>query len=252
MRFKDNSDGSFCIYLPMKNGGKFRWKKRTSSNEYGHSFATSSEPYSSDAYIEWQIGYDFPVTNKKGLTTILNERTFIGANKKKKRAYELSEIIYHMLEMKLLTEHELDELIKAIQESNFFLDEKYPITLETKDKLNIGGIEFIEETISLPTFVYMKKEGEPVIEVSIQKQQHATGTQPMVFFSIPIRCLENGQSYEGRSYKDLNANEKEGEYKIDEASSHYFTTLFKIFGICSKNHRHDVDEILELIKHYQA
>lgn len=250
MKFEDNKDGSFFIFLPLKNDGKFRWKKRDSYREYGQSFPTTYEPYSCNAYVEWQVGYDFPINTRKLLHTNLEEKTFIGANKKEKYPYELSEIIHHMMERRLLSKNELAELIRSIEDSDFFLDEQYPIKTEAKGSLQIGGITFVEEIISLPTFVYVKHVGEPVIEVSIQKQQYATGVQPMVYFSIPILCLEKGESYLGRTYKALAVSEQEAKYLVNKETKHYFTTLFKIFEICSENHKHDVDEILKLIKSY--
>ena len=246
--FCDCEGGSFYIELPMKNIGRFRWKKRSSSREYGQSLSTSTEPYSQDSYIEWQIGYDFEAKEQR--QTRLDRTTFRGANGKIKLPYELSEIIYHMMERGLLSEKELDELIKTVENSNSFLDEQYEIKTETVGSIDIGGIRFIEETISLPTFVYEKEEGEPVIEVSIQKQQYATGVQPMVYLSIPILCLKDGNSYISRTYKYLKESDQTGSFLVNEATKDYFTTLFKVFGICSKKHNHDVGEILRIVRDY--
>ena len=246
--FCDCEDGSFSIELPMKNIGRFRWKKRASSREYGQSLSTSTEPYSQDSYVEWQIGYDFEAKEQK--QTRLDRTTFRGANGRIKLPYELSEIIYHMLERGLLSKKEVDELINFVENSDSFLDVQYEIKTKTVGSIDIGGIRFMEETISLPTFVYEKEESGPVIEVSIQKQQYATGVQPMVYLSIPIICLKDGNSYIGRTCKGLKDSEKTGSFLVNKTTKDYFTALFKVFGICSKKHNHDVGEILRIVKDY--
>jgi len=40
---------------------------------------------------------------------------------------------------------------------------------------------------------------ETQIEVSIQKQQYASGVQPMVYFCIPLRAFKNSLDLLGKS-----------------------------------------------------
>lgn len=155
-----------------------------------------------------------------------------------------------MLELGIINKEELNGLIQNAEKSNVFLDQEYKIKSKVKEKLNFQGIEFTEEDISLPTFAYQAKEGDPVIEVSIQKQQYATGVQPMVYLSIPLLCFHNGISYIGKTYMDLKGEERIGKFYIDESNKNYFLFLFKIFSFCSIKHKHDVNEILKILKEY--
>lgn len=250
MRFKNKDNKSFSIMLPMKNDGKYRWKTRRSPFEYGNGFSTANTAYTEDSYVEWQIGYDFEQKKANDNTTILSSRTFVGANKKIKLPYELSEIIYKMIEVGIMTEDELENLRKSTESSNQFLDNVYKIKSNIKGKLQFQNIEFTEETVTLPTFAYQEKQGDPVIEISIQKQQYATGVQPMVYLSIPLLCLDNGNFCIGKTFGELTEDMKEGKFTICESNKNYFVNLFKIFSFCTERHKHDVGEILTLIKEY--
>ena len=241
---------TISIGIPLKNDGKYRWKTRNSAYEYGNGFSTTNSPYTKEAYVEWQIGYDFEKSKATLDTTILMEKSFTGANKKIKLPYELSEIIYKMLELGIISKEELDVLIRNAEKSNMFLDQEYKIKSKIKGKLNFQGVEFTEEDITLPTFAYQVNAGDPVIEISIQKQQYATGVQPMVYFSIPLLCFHNGNSYIGKTYGDLKEEERTGQFYIDETNKNYFLILFKIFSFCSIRHKHDVNEILKILKEY--
>ena len=250
MRFINKDNKSFNIMIPMKNDGKYRWKSRRSPFEYGNGFSTANTPYSECSYVEWQIGYDFEQKKADENITILNSKTFVGANKKIKVPYELSEIIYKMIEVGIMTEEELEKLRKSAECSNQFLDNIYKIKSNVKGKLSFQNIEFTEETVTLPTFAYQEKQGDPVIEISIQKQQYATGVQPMVYLSIPLLCFDNGNLYIGKTFGELNEKEKVGNFTICEKNKNYFINLFKIFSFCTARHKHDVGEILTLIKEY--
>lgn len=250
MKINIINNKTISIDIPLKNDGKYRWKTRNSAYEYGNGFSTANTPYTKEAYVEWQIGYDFEKSKATLDTTILTKKSFTGANKKIKLPYELSEIIYKMLELGIISNEELDELMQNAEKSNIFLDQEYKIKSKVKGKLNFQGIEFTEEDITLPTFAYQVKAGDPVIEISIQKQQYATGVQPMVYLSIPLLCFQNGDSYIGKTYSDLNGEEKTGKFYIDENNKNYFLILFKIFSFCSIRHKHDVNEILKILKEY--
>lgn len=244
------NDQTISIELPMKNDGKFRWKNRANATEYGTGFSTKAEPYQETSYVEWQIGYDFPKNKEDDYSTILYKKTFVGANKKVKLPFELSEIFYKMIEVGLITDKEFKELIDAIDKSDQFLDEAYQIQMKKRGRLTFCGIEFMEQEISLPTFSYQLKDDDPVIEVSIQKQQYATGVQPMVYLSIPISQFMNGKDYIGKTYDDLSSNARVGLVNINASNKIYFLNLFRIFSICSRKHKHDVNEIFKLIEEY--
>ena len=237
------------IYIPIKNAGKFRWKNRETADDYGEGFSTNEIPYSEKSYVEWQIGYDVAITDVASKPTSLTELKFMGANGKQKHPYELSEILFGMLEAKIISSEDIRKLINDIHQSKMSLQEEYSIKTEKIGECVIDGIKFDQQRISLPTFVYKEIEGGPVIEVSIQKQQYATGVQPMLYMSIPIFCLKDGKQYIGKTAKDFASNPY-GTFVINEKNKDYILNTFRLFGICSQKHKHDVNEILKLIQNY--
>ncbi len=84
---------------------------------------------------------------------------------------------------------------------------------------------------------------ETQIEVSIQKQQYATGVQPMVYFCIPLKSFKN--------YKDiLGKSSVSGDnliYVLNKSNVSNLICMMKVFGMASKRHNHDVVQILEIL-----
>jgi hypothetical protein len=84
---------------------------------------------------------------------------------------------------------------------------------------------------------------EIISEIKITEQQRAMATQPMLYLCFPITELQATPILLGRC-----ANIKEIAYfDITKENISVFLEVFKIFGILSKNHRHDVLEIIKLI-----
>lgn len=242
-------DNELYVFIPIKNAGKFRWKNRKTSDDYGEGFSTNEIPYTDKSYVEWQIGYDVEISKTEDKPTSLTELMFIGANKKQKHPYELSEILFGMLEVGIVKRSEITQIIDDITNSKMSLQEEYSIKTEKIGETIIDGIKFDQQRISLPTFVYKGVEGGPVIEVSIQKQQYATGVQPMLYMSIPILCLKDGKKYIGKTAKDF-INNPYGIFVLNKENKKYILNTFRLFGICSQKHKHDVNEILKLIQGY--
>lgn len=236
------------IFVPVKNAGKFRWKNRTNCNEYGKGFSTAEIPYTKNSYIEWQIGYDVMISDVESKPTSLTEITFTGANGKLKHPYELSEILFGMLEAGIISHNDLRELIEDVHHSKRSLQDEYSIQTVEKGKCKIESLLCNEQIISLPRFVYENIEGGPVIEVSIEKQQYATGVQPMLYISIPVLCLEHGKEFIGKTNKEIGLSYD--AFIIDETNKNYIMNTFRLFAICSEKHKHDVSEILCKINEY--
>lgn len=233
--------GSLELYLPTKNKGKFRWKTREDNSQFGSVFATATIPFSDQAYIEWQIGYDSEVNHARK-TTILNDLEFVGANGKLKNPYELSEILYLMKENGLITKEEIKKLFEDIETRDFSFDEQYKIQTNEKETVQIADFKFHQQDIVLPTFSDYDEDKGLSIEISIQKQQYASGVQPMVYFAIPIQCVDNKDEMIGKTSKQVN----EAKLVINEHNKKFILNMFKYFGICSSRHKHDVLSILEL------
>ena len=111
---------SIELSLPLTSQGKFRCKKRKHCQEFGNGFAPKSSKITSDAYLEWQIGYDTFVNGDKATSLNKEEFTFIGANKKKKYPYELSEILYYMCTSGIISKSDLETVRARIASNSSF------------------------------------------------------------------------------------------------------------------------------------
>lgn len=251
MRILKKNIGVGIYFLP-KNNGKFRFKTRDTNFEFGKSFATTSNQYNNKVYLEWQIGYDATIIDvkKEAKITSLINYSFKGANKKEKYLYELSEIIYFLYKDGIISPNLIKELFNEISHYNDFISDRAIIINKDLKDVKINNFDFKETITSLPTFFYYPKIDGTQIEISIQKQQYATGIQPMVYYSIPIDSFVNGKSLTGKTFKDLEKG-FELEYIIDKNNISNFIDLIKIFGMCSPAHNFDILEILNLILKYK-
>lgn len=234
-----------CIVLEFlaNNEGKFRFKKREKNTDFGKSFSTRKEKFDNNTYLEWQIGYDVPINEIETKSTKLTKKSFIGSNGKEKYPYELSEIFFEAIQLNLINQNEIENLIKNIESFESFIDEN-PISIEHKSKVILNNITFQETVIKLPTFFCFCSDGTQ-IEIFIQKQQYATGVQPMIYFCIPFKCFRN-------THLLINKSSQRGdilEYEVNKDNKENLVLLFKIFGMASKRHKNDVIEILKILKH---
>lgn len=232
------------IKIPASNEGKFRLKTRAKQTDFGASFAARTNFFTNQVYLEWQIGYDAMDSDiKRGVKkTELNDLHFIGANKKKKSPFELSELIYHAAKLDLIKKDDLIALADSLSVARDFLD-KNEIRVEQGVVRIINGITFDATTITLPTFFMTETPDGTQIEISIQKQQYASGVQPMLYFCIPLPCFFNGRSYIGRPSNPGDVL----EYKINKNNAIILLIMLRIFGICSPSHNHDINEILKIL-----
>lgn len=240
MEYVINKD-SICIKIPANNSGKYRFKKRGDRLDFGEIFSTRKEVFNEQVYLEWQIGYDVTVKDvEKGeKTTKLTSHTFVGSNKKVKYPYELSELLYAAMETKLVSEEEIKSLIKEIKGYKNFIDEK-AISVEHHESITLNGMKFEETRIKLPTLFMIETLDKTQIEVSIQKQQYASGVQPMVYFCIPVRSFNNASALLGKSSVEGDVF----EYIIDKDNVENLTNLMKVFGMASERHHYDVIQIM--------
>lgn len=232
---------SIELYLPTKNKGKFRWKTRSDNSQFGSVFATATIPFTNSSYIEWQIGYDSEINHEKK-TTILNTFEFIGANGKRKNPYELSEILFLMLKNSLVSKEEIKELYNDIHLRVFSFEEQYKIETIERHTVKISDFTFHRQDIVLPTFSDYDHDKGLSIEISIQKQQYASGVQPMVYFAIPIQCFQNYEDMIGKTSKSID----EAKLVIKKENKEIIIKMFKYFGLCSSRHKHDILSILNL------
>lgn len=237
-------ENNILLTIPATNAGKFRFKKRKNRLDFGETFSTRECPFDDQTYLEWQIGYDVPVKDveegKKG--TKLTNKHFIGNNGKTKYPYELSEIFYKTMELEFISIEEVKNLLKEIRGYKSFIDEK-AITVEHYARLTINGINFEETSIKLPTLFMIETLDDTQIEVSIQKQQYASGVQPMVYFCIPLKAFNNSSKIHGKS----SVSGDKLVYVINKSNVLNIACMMKVFGMASKRHNHDVVEILKVL-----
>ena len=154
----------------------------------------------------------------------------------------MSGIFYNAIELKFITEKEVENLLNEITKYKSFIDEK-AITVEHHSRLTINGINFEETSIKLPTLFMVETLDDTQIEVSIQKQQYASGVQPMVYFCIPLKAFKNSSDLHGKS----SVSGDKLVYVINKSNVLNFACMMKVFGMASKRHNHDVVEILKVL-----
>jgi len=238
------NENNILLTIPATNAGKFRFKKRKNRLDFGEIFSTRECLFDEQTYLEWQIGYDVPIKyvedGKK--ETKLTSKYFVGSNGKTKYPYELSEIFYKAMELEFITKKEVENLLSEIRSYKSFIDEK-AITVERHSQITINGINFEETSIKLPTLFMIETLDETQIEVSIEKQQYASGVQPMVYFCIPLRVFKNSLDLLGKS----SVSGDKLVYVINKTNVLNLIFMMKVFGMASKRHNHDIIEILKIL-----
>jgi len=237
-------ENNILLTIPATNDGRFRFKKRKNKLDFGEIFSTRECPFDEQTYLEWQIGYDVPIKDVENgkKETKLTSKHFVGSNKKIKYPYELSEIFYKAMELEFITKKEVENLLSEIKRYKSFIDEK-AITVERHSQITINGINFEETSIKLPTLFMIETLDETQIEVSIQKQQYASGVQPMVYFCIPLRAFKNSLDLLGKS----SVSGDKLVYVINKTNVLNLIFMMKVFGMASKRHNHDIVEILKIL-----
>ena len=238
-----SKNGLLSVFLPSKNAGKFRYKTRDIFFEFGESYATATKPYKKNVYLEWQIGYDVLHNDLKDKPTKLSNLEFIGANGRKKHQYELSELMWECMKMKLLDKSDIIELVEEIEAFDRLFNDEFSISIEKTSKENHNGILYTRGDIVLPSFFYKSENGNSIIEVAIKQQMYATGVQPMVYISIPITEFEQYEESLGKTSREVDFF----TFNITKKNADLILNAFKIFGMCSFAHKHDAISILNLL-----
>ncbi|MDI6735398.1 MAG: R.Pab1 family restriction endonuclease [bacterium] len=237
-------ENNILLTIPATNAGKFRFKKRKNRLDFGETFSTRECLFDEQTYLEWQISYDVPIKDVEDgkKETKLTSKHFVGSNRKTKYPYELSEIFYKAMELEFITKKEVENLLNEIRDYKSFIDEK-AITVEHHSRLTINGINFEETSIKLPTLFMIETLDETQIEVSIQKQQYASGVQPMVYFCVPLKAFKNSSELHGKS----SVSGDKLVYVINKSNVFNIVCMMKVFGMASKRHNYDVVQILKVL-----
>lgn len=253
MRIEKLENGQIFVEIPLTTqSGKIRVKTRNSFYEYGIPSATRQIPFSQKHYIEWQIGYDVDKSDREKLTlSTLPETNFMGANGKDKALYELSEFLFYFVQWGIISGDEirlLGEFLKSLKQ-NDFLDSRNDLEVLRSHprEREILGIAFYESQVKYPLLVHQFGNFDVLIEIIIKEKQRAVGLQPMLYVCFPITNLspkQNAAPFLGRV-----AEAKECACLVlDSKDRDFVLQTFKIFGVLSKSHNHDVLEILSIVK----
>jgi len=238
----DNVNEQINLIFEAKNDGKFRFKKRSNPFDFGLCFSTREFEFDTNTYLEWQIGYDALVSQvKSGEKETSVNIEFYNDKGQKKYPYELSEILFHAIKVNLITKDEIKSLISEISSYDDFIDTKPIETSTSKDKININEYDFIETSTKLPTLFFTKMEDCSQIDISVEKQQYASGVQPMIYFCIGIGAFKESLTGKKSSKGDLIT------YPVNSSNIANFLAIIRVFGMASERHRNDIIKILNLL-----
>jgi hypothetical protein len=239
------------IKMPIRltaTQGKIRIKNRSVLNEYGAPVATKRDGFKLSNYVEWQIGYDVVKKDTKKLAeSSLPETEFIGANKKTKALYELSEYIWYFVRWGVIAKSELEDVAKYLDaiKGQDLIDNSTELQIDRSHPIakNINGFGFEYTQVKYPLLIYKFNKYEIITEIKITEKQYAVGAQPMLYLCFPITELQAESNLIGRCAK---TNEI-AYFEITENNIKVFLEMLKMFGTLSKNHRHDVLQIINTI-----
>ncbi|WP_293449050.1 R.Pab1 family restriction endonuclease [Persephonella sp.] len=249
----DYKNQKIIIEIPLTQPtGKIRIKERQGYTDFGIPVATRQKVFNPNMYVEWQIGYDAELNSSKANLSRLKDRNdliFKAYNGKKKVLYELSEYLYYLYKMGVISKQDVDTLERKIKNipENSLIENSYKIYKSNPIRKTLNEMEFLESEIKYPHLIYdFDNDFFIIAEITIREKQKAIGIQPMVYICFPVSYLkdQNGNSIIGRKAEK---NEKV-YFELDKDKAFVVIDSFKIFGMLSKNHKHDILEILKVIK----
>lgn len=237
------------VEVPLTaTSGKIRIKRRSLLNEYGIPVATKQTPLSQDCYVEWQIGYDVVIDDDEKLTqTSLPDARFLGANKKTKALYELSEYIFYFSRWNVFSEKDLVALSKKIEAAPaselFDVHPDLAIKRSHFIEKKLHGLSFLASRIEYPLLVYKFGKFEIVAEIVTREKQRAVGVQPMLYLCFPISELRAKTPLFGRTV----ATKETADFAFTTNNASILLEMLHLFGMLSESHRRDTLSILRTI-----
>lgn len=228
--------------------GKIRIKNRSILNEYGTPVAAKRDGFTLSNYVEWQIGYDVVKKEAEKLAeSSLPHTEFLGANGKVKALYELSEYIWYFYKWGVISRKELEDVISYLDfiKKDDFIDNNSELQIDRSHPIakRINNFNFEYTQVKYPLLIYKFNGYEIITEIKITEKQYAIGTQPMLYLCFPVTELKTENNLIGRT-----ATVKEIAYfEISEKNIKVFLEMLKMFGILSRNHKHDILQIINTV-----
>lgn len=194
-----------------------------------------------------QIGYDMLATKDNIDKTTLSDKTFENYKGETKFAYELSEILFYSHKLGFLSDKEIKDSYNYIQAipSHNLIDaiDSMRITRTNPIETKINGIDFYEMKVAYPLIVHKFGKYDVYSEVMNKEKQRGVGVQPMLYVCIPVTELLFDEEPLGRILKPKECS----KWIIKEDEAKLALELFKIFGMLSKKHQHDVLSIMRML-----
>lgn len=241
-----NTTDDVFVNLPLtKPTGKIRIKQRSFFAEYGAPVAPRQVPLSQSSYVEWQIGYDLLASSENQKKTSLTDSTFKNYKGETKYAYELSEIVLYAWQHGQVKDADIVKCIsdiRSVSDTNTF-EETASISRTNPKGVIINGLPFYEMNVSYPLFVHRFGKYEIFAEIMIREKQKAVGTQAMLYVCLPITALTFLKQPIGRTLEPKEC----AEWCIGREEAALSLELFRVFGMLSPKHKHDVISILEML-----
>ncbi|HRT68631.1 MAG TPA: R.Pab1 family restriction endonuclease [Bacilli bacterium] len=251
IKYNKKENSLELIFLTKyRHGLRLRWKKREDNLRFGYSFKTTEELFDDNSYLEWLISYGFRPTKKNNESKNTDlDLIYYNYKNEKMKTYELSEIVDLMKQVGLISLEDIKSLKDVISENtNYYSQQSVPQIGESQDT-DICELPVKTRDVTLPGFSYFDDLKGLGVEVSVEKQQFASGVQPMVYVVIPIKEFIDYGRIIGKTSNDIT----ELKFEINISNKHFFLNTFKCLGMCSESHKYDVISILEnLIQYWEG
>ncbi len=263
---KDELYVSFPCYV-VTAGLSWRVMIKESDNFYSEGERISPEQkVTKNHYIKWRAQYELPAGQRKNIGKTIREltvdewvgsdcdlliggggektsidKTFINYKGDKKAPYELSEILLYSFEKNYCSKEQIQKCYSEIKSIQNFIDEKN-ITRTQSEEITFNELSFYEVNAKNPFFVH-KFENSDIYAKIVIPENSDVGVCPVLRVCIPLSNLQFETDVFGRT---LNENEH-GKWIIKQGEALIVLEIFKLFGMLTKEHKHDVLAIFKVL-----
>lgn len=236
-----NTDNELYVELPMvQPTGKVRVKERSFFSEYGRPVAARQVNITPSCYVEWQIGYDLLKNAENENKTSLKHLEFTNYKGETKYLYELCEILYYAYQKGLISLGDIrftyNNILSISDDDTFEQMDSICISRTDPKETEYNGVSFYKMTVSYPLLVHKFGDYEIFAEIVVKEKQRAVGTQAMLYVCLPITSLVFNREPIGRT---LDSKET-ARWLISKTEAELSLEMFRIFGMLSPKHKHDV------------
>lgn len=245
----------FVEFALTQTRSSARLKRRSGIRENGIDISPRQTNLCQNDYVEWQIGYDIPTHAKdqdgeivsNASQTLINDRSFTGADGGAKFAFELSEIVFGAYNAGMLSSdkiRETFELISSVADEDV-LDRKNSVVPYRQGgcEREYNGMRFLEVDYVRPILIRTFGRYEVHTELTKDRRQIGSGLQMMLYLCIPIAALEADPLLIGRK-----ARQKEKAiWRIGIEEIDMFLETIKMFGMMSLSHKNDVISLFRML-----